>query len=243
MKDIQKIKEQNIFIELSYSPIIRDAHTNMKYLIQNSQSILRLTRNKQIIWTSNARTANEIRTIHESFLLIRNLLNFNYRQFQQAISSNIESIITKAEITASFLQNNQITNNANTVGNTISTTNSIKSFIHPLITSSSSSTTTSTISTNPQQIYTTLTNDKESNPKQTNTNTTNTGNNNNNNNNAITGNLNKSFLGSLSARGTTTIHNTTNNITKWNIQSLPPKELINSTTEIHPPITKKIKHK
>ncbi|RIB09478.1 RNase P subunit p30-domain-containing protein [Gigaspora rosea] len=86
--------ERGIFFEISYAPAIRDS-TSRRHLISNAQNLVRVSRGKNIIITSEAQRAMELRGPYD-IVNLGTIMGMNQAIAKECITTNCRSVVIHA---------------------------------------------------------------------------------------------------------------------------------------------------
>ncbi|RHZ65096.1 hypothetical protein Glove_319g29 [Diversispora epigaea] len=86
--------ERGVFFEICYAPAIRDA-SSRRQLISNAQNLVRVTRGKNIIITSEAQRAMELRGPYD-IMNLATIMGMNQATAKECISTNCRSVVMHA---------------------------------------------------------------------------------------------------------------------------------------------------
>ncbi|CAG8538630.1 3081_t:CDS:2, partial [Scutellospora calospora] len=86
--------ERGIFFEISYAPAIRDA-TSRRHLISNAQNLVRVSRGKNIIITSEAQRAMELRGPYD-IINLGTIMGMNQAIAKECITTNCRALVIRA---------------------------------------------------------------------------------------------------------------------------------------------------
>ncbi|CAG8510753.1 12291_t:CDS:2 [Dentiscutata erythropus] len=86
--------ERGIFFEISYAPAIRDS-TSRHHLISNAQNLVRVSRGKNIIITSEAQRAMELRGPY-NIVNLGTIMGMNQATAKESITTNCRAVVIHA---------------------------------------------------------------------------------------------------------------------------------------------------
>ncbi|CAG8815047.1 14264_t:CDS:2 [Cetraspora pellucida] len=86
--------ERGIFFEISYAPAIRDS-TSRRHLISNAQNLVRVSRGKNIIITSEAQRAMELRGPYD-IVNLGTIMGMNQATAKECITTNCRAVVMHA---------------------------------------------------------------------------------------------------------------------------------------------------
>ncbi|CAG8438684.1 3550_t:CDS:2 [Funneliformis caledonium] len=86
--------ERGIYFEICYAPAIRDA-ASRRHLITNAQNLVRVTRGKNIIITSEAQRAMELRGPYD-IVNLGTIMGINQAMAKECISTNCRAVVMHA---------------------------------------------------------------------------------------------------------------------------------------------------
>ncbi|GET04307.1 ribonuclease P protein subunit p30 [Rhizophagus clarus] len=87
--------ERGVYFEICYAPAIRDS-ASRRQLISNAQSLVRVTRGKNIIITSGSTKSNELRGPYD-IVNLGTIMGMNQAMAKDCISTNCRAVVMHAK--------------------------------------------------------------------------------------------------------------------------------------------------